>query len=112
VLFDALVLPDGEEAVTRLANDGEVIDFLKDQYRHGKTIWVGPASAQLLGSAGVTGKLPSGNADPGLILGSPVRLKDQISEFMATLGRHRHPGREKDASTVQQPRSNRRRERV
>ena len=48
VLFDALVLPDGEEAVTRLAKDALVIYFRKDHYRHGKTIWVGEASAQLL----------------------------------------------------------------
>jgi catalase len=94
VLFDALVLPDGEEAVTRLAKDGLVIDFLEDQYRHGKTIWVGAASAQLLDIAGVAQKLSSGDADPGLILGPPAQLGDQISEFIAALGKHRHRGRE------------------
>jgi catalase len=101
VLFDALVLPDGEEAVTRLVKDGRVIDFLKDQYRHGKTIWVGAASAQLLDSAGVAQKLPSGDADPGLITGSPARLADQISEFIAALGKHRHPRREEELAVVQ-----------
>lgn len=101
VLFDALVLPDGEEAVTRLAKDGHVIDFLRDQYRHGKTIWVGPASAQLLDRAGVAEKLPSGNADPGLIFGSLGRLEEQMSQFVSAVGKHRHPGRENDAPAVQ-----------
>ena len=38
VLFDALVLPDGAEAVEALAKDGHTLEFLKDQYRHCKTI--------------------------------------------------------------------------
>jgi catalase len=100
VLFDALVLPDGEQAVTRLAKDGRVIDFLKDQYRHGKTIWVGAASAQLLESAGVVRAAPSGHADPGLIAGSLVQLEEQISEFISALGKHRHPGREQHTESA------------
>jgi catalase len=110
VLFDALVLPDGEEAVARLAKDGLVIDFLKDHYGHGKTIWVGEASAQLLESAGVAQRLPSGDADPGLILGSAVRLKEQIAGFMAAMGKHRHTGREKEASAIRPSRARRGRE--
>lgn len=43
--FAALALPDGEQAVTRLASDGHTIDLLKEQYRHGKTVLVGSASA-------------------------------------------------------------------
>jgi catalase len=101
VLFDALVLPDGEEGVSRLAKDGHVIDFLKDQYRHGKTIWVGAASAQLLDSASVTRALPSGDADPGLIFASPARWQDQIVQFIAALGKHRHPGREEQNASAQ-----------
>jgi len=87
VSFDALALPDGEQAVTRLANDGRAIEFLRDQYRRGKTILVGSASAGLLASAGVAEKLPSGKPDPRLILCSPTRFEHQIGDFLASVGR-------------------------
>jgi hypothetical protein len=37
-LFDALVLPDGDEGVAALAQDGHTMEFIKDQFRHCKTI--------------------------------------------------------------------------
>ncbi len=37
-LFDALVLPDGKEAVAALSQDGHTPEFIKDQFRHCKTI--------------------------------------------------------------------------
>ena len=37
VLFDALALPGGESGITELAAQGETIDFIVNQYRHGKT---------------------------------------------------------------------------
>ena len=37
-LFDALVLPDGAEGVAALAQDGHTMEFIKDQFRHCKTI--------------------------------------------------------------------------
>jgi catalase len=100
VLFDAMALPDGEQAVSELAGDGHTIEFIKDQYRHGKTIFVGSASAQLLAEAGIESALPSGAADAGVILSSPARLANQISEFVRAIGKHRHPGREKDPPVV------------
>jgi catalase len=45
VLFDALVLPDGIETVERLSKDGHTLEFLKDQYRHCKSILVLGAAA-------------------------------------------------------------------
>jgi catalase len=53
-LFDALVLPDGEDAVTALAGDGHTMEFIKDQYRHCKTILALGASARLLEEAGIS----------------------------------------------------------
>jgi catalase len=40
VLFDALVLPAGPKAVSTLMADGRSLEFLKDQFRHCKTILV------------------------------------------------------------------------
>jgi hypothetical protein len=36
VLYDALVLPSGADAVTTLGGDGRTLEFIKDQYRHCK----------------------------------------------------------------------------
>ena len=52
-LFDALVLPDGEEAVAGLAQDGHTMEFIRDQYRHCKAILVLGASTQLTAKAGL-----------------------------------------------------------
>jgi catalase len=38
VLWDAMVLPDGKSAVETLLRIGQVIEFIKDQYRHCKAI--------------------------------------------------------------------------
>ena len=92
--FDALVLPDGEAAVAALARDGHTMEFIKDQYRHGKAILVLPASATLLKAAGVSATLPSGEADPGVVSGGDVET------FIAAIARHRHPERETDPPQV------------
>ena len=38
VLYDALVLPDGADAINALRADGRTLEFIKDQYRHCKPI--------------------------------------------------------------------------
>ena len=38
VVYDAVVLPDGEAAVKALLANGQALEFVKDQYRHCKTI--------------------------------------------------------------------------
>jgi catalase len=100
VLFDALVLPDGDAAAGRLASDGHTMEFIKDQYRHGKTIFVGAASAQLLDKAGIAAKLPSGKPDTGVIVSTPALLEEQIGEFISAIGKHRHAGRDQDPPAV------------
>lgn len=88
-LFDALVLPDGEEGVGTLSLDGHTMDFIKDQYRHGKAMLVLPASTVLLEAAGISAVLPSGEADPGLVMSG-----GDVATFIAAMARHRHPERE------------------
>lgn len=89
--FDALALPDGEQAVSCLASDGHTIELLKEQYRHGKTILVGSASAHLLIRAGMGATLPSGESDPRLIFCSPTRFANQIGDFLAAVGKGGRP---------------------
>ncbi len=38
VLWDAVVIPDGDDAVAQLRIGGQVLEFVKDQYRHCKPI--------------------------------------------------------------------------
>ena len=49
VLYDAVVLPDGAEAVTNLSRDGRMLEFVKDQYRHCKPILAMGDAIELLG---------------------------------------------------------------
>src|SRR6185436_11281504 len=97
-LFDALALADGADAVAALAADGHTTEFIKDQFRHCKTILALGASISLLDDAAIPMKLPSGKDDPGLFVGaaSPVMMK----AFIAAIGRHRHPERETDPPAV------------
>ena len=95
-LFDAMVLPDGEAAVTALAKDAHTMDFIRDQYRHCKTILVLGASKKLLAKAGVFEKLGNGESDPGLIFSSGDGAAKAAAAFIKGIARHRHPERETD----------------
>lgn len=67
VLFDAVILADGEDAGTRLATLGQTAEFLVNQYRHGKTVLALGSSAALLPMVGISATLPSGESDPGVL---------------------------------------------
>src|SRR5690606_40019161 len=93
-LFDALVLPDGEAGIQALARDGHTMEFIRDQYRHCKPILVLQASQALLASAGVSPLLPSGDADPGIVVGNDIQA------FFLAIAAHRHHERETDPPAV------------
>jgi catalase len=94
VLFDGLILPGGERATLGLAKSSQALEFLKDQYRHGKTILALGSSATLLEKADISPTLPSGKTDPGVIVAAPGANVGKA--FMAALAKHRHPIREQD----------------
>jgi catalase len=99
VLFDAMVLPGGPIAVGTLAQDGHVLEFLKDQYRHCKTILALGTSNELLEKAGIASTLPSGAKDPGVIADRDgARAMEQ--KFIGAIARHRHPERDRDPPLV------------
>ena len=100
VLFDALVLPDGVDAVERLAKDGHSLEFLKDQYRHCKSILVLGASAKLLKKAGIFETLPSGEPDPGLLVARPSGYDSAVQSFIAAIAQHRHAARDCDPPLI------------
>jgi catalase len=100
VLFDALVLPDGIDAVERLAKDGHTLEFLKDQYRHCKSILVLGAASKLLKKAGIFEVLPSGEPDPGLLVAEPSGYDSVAERFITAITRHRHPERDTDPPLI------------
>jgi catalase len=100
VLFDALVLPDGAKAVATLAADGHSLEFLKDQYRHCKTILALGASSLLLEKAGLAGKMASGKEESGLLRSTSGGGAAQIKAFVVAMGKHRHPARDSDPPMI------------
>jgi len=91
-------LPDGEGAASTLAGSGQALEFLKDQYRHCKTILVLGAASALLGKAGITAELPGGGPDPGLLFQSGN--KHPGPAFIRALAQHRHVARDHDPPMV------------
>jgi catalase len=99
VLYDALVLPDGDEAIKALRADGRTLEFIKDQYRHCKPILSIGASDQLLAACGIDATPPNGQPDRGLIVASDAR-SESVAGFIEAIGKHRHFGRETDPPRV------------
>ena len=85
VVFDGAVVVGGADAVQRLAADGRALEFLRDAYRHGKTLMGVGDGVQVYAAAGID---PDPN-DGGLLLGG-----EDPKAFIAALGKHRHPERE------------------
>jgi catalase len=97
-LFDALILADGQEAVAELAHDGRTMEFIKDQFRHCKTILAIGEASRLLTEAGLPISLDKSLAQggTGLIVANPDDADLAVGAFIDALGRHRHFGREMD----------------
>jgi len=94
VLWDGVVIPDGDGG---LAGLGQAVDFVKDQYRHCKTILSLGAKSALIERAMLPATLPDGSDDAGLLV---ARSGDAADAFIAALARHRHFERETDPPAV------------
>jgi catalase len=100
VLYDALVVPNGREAVKILGNVGQAAEFIKEQYRHCKPILVLGAGQDLVENAGVPMTLPNGDADPGVLHCSDGRIGEALENFTKAIAAHRHFAREMDPPAV------------
>jgi catalase len=99
VLWDAAVLPDGEDGVAALAADGHTAEFLKDMYRHCKPVLAIGAGASLIDMAGLPVDLPSGEPDPGLMAVEQAS-DDEVNAFCEAIARHRVYERETDPPRI------------
>lgn len=96
VLFDALVLPDGNDAVQALAADMDTADFINNQYRHGKAILAMGAGQKLLKMAGVD---VSGSKAQGVVLTDSSGVSGNIAAFIDAIAAHRHLAPKKEPKT-------------
>jgi len=94
-LFDAVIVPDGDAAVDALCKDGQALEYVRDQYRHGKPLMAIGAGMRLLHQAGI----PVDAQDPGLVIVDDAG-RSGISAFVQALEKHRHPERETDPPIV------------
>ena len=90
VLFDAVVLPGGDEAAERLSRNALAVDFVTEQYRHCKPILALGAAQALLEKAGV----PAG--DQGIVRAAAGDATHAVVTFTGLVAKHRHFERETD----------------
>jgi catalase len=90
----------GTDAVDALCLDGHTLEFVKDQYRHCKTILALGDSSRILSKAGIPLTLPSGDADPGLLIEGQGANDTNAHSFIAAIGRHRHVERDRDPPLI------------
>ena len=100
VLYDALVVPSGREAIKTLGNLGHAAEFVKEQYRHCKPILVLGAGQDLVENAGVPLTLANGDPDPGLLHFPDGQFEPALEHFIAAIAKHRHFEREMDPPRV------------
>jgi catalase len=94
VLWDAVVLPDGKDAVKALSVLGYALEFVKDQYRHCKPILAFGASSDLLEGAGIwTTPQPDGQAE-GILYYKEADAAEALDSFAEAIARHRYFERE------------------
>jgi len=89
VLFDAVILPDGEGAAEELRSLGQALEFLKDQYRHCKPILILGAGETVAAAAGIPLDDPTDWA-----------IVRELPAFVAAVGKHRNWDRAIDPPVV------------
>ena len=100
VLYDALVVPGGREAIKILGNVGQAAEFVQAQYRHCKPILALGAGQDLVENAGAPLVLPSGEPDPGVLKFPDRSAEEALEKFIEAIATHRHFAREMDPPQV------------
>jgi len=89
VLFDGVVVPDGEGGADELGALGQALEFLKDQYRHAKPICYLGNGISVLEEAGV----PADDASDWAVVSS-------VDAFLEALARRRNWERQIDPPPI------------
>jgi catalase len=99
VLFDAVALPDGKAAARALAAVGHALEFIKDQYRHGKSMLALRAGTALLDAAGIPAQA-GGAQGAGVIRSESANDRETTKTFIAAIAKHRHFERQSDPPRI------------
>lgn len=94
VLVDAVAVPEGEESLQTLMQDGKAKHYLCQAYRHLKAIALPSHARQLLQAAG----LPDDAADAGLV--TEDSTQKTMKQFLEAMKQHRVWDREEKAMKV------------
>lgn len=98
VLFAAVVLPGGVAAVETLAQHGQALEFLKDQYRHCKTILALGDSRTRLENLGLSLDQLVGHPELGVLVVADDELDPDT--FISAVAKHRHRARDSDPPRI------------
>jgi catalase len=94
VLYDAVIVPDGQAAVDSWSAAGPALEFLRDQYRHCKPMLAIGAAKALFDKADLSTSLPDGSPDNGMIVVGAGDSGNGLIRFQKALGAHRTFARE------------------
>jgi catalase len=100
VLYDALIIPGGREAIKTLGKQGHAAEFVKEQYRHCKPILALGAGQDLVENAGVPLTLSTGDPDPGMLRFPDDHVEEALAQFVEAIAKHRHFAREMEPPPV------------
>ncbi|KZR57698.1 catalase [Pseudobacillus badius] len=90
VIFDALYVAGGKESVAQLKAGQKAAEFIKDAFKHFKTIGAATEGAEILAEAGI----PAGT-EPGVTVARQLEDVQASSEsFISALAEHRHWSRQ------------------
>jgi len=94
------VVPDHEQAAEALDRPGEAREFIGNAYRHCRPILPLGARCGALERTALSSKLPSGEADTGLLMVKHAEVSDALPDFIKAMAMHRHFTRAMDLTPV------------
>ena len=95
VLFDAVYVPGGDDAIAALKNEAQAVEFVVDAFKHYKPIAATGAGVTFLAAAGVTNAKPHPEAGPDAnpqagVVTPKTKGRNVSAEFIAAIAEHRH----------------------
>ena len=100
VLYDAVAIPDGEEAAETLGGLGQALEFIKDQYPALQADIGARRRKNSSGRRGGTDRVTGGRRGSGVLALSDESSADALQKFVASIAAHRHFERATDPPEV------------
>ena len=108
VLFDAVFIPGGDKSIQALQQEDDAVEFVKEAYKHCKTIAATGTGGRFVRMACPGRDLAGGSEhegvqttdDEGLIIGKENDTRGVASKFINAMARHRHWARELKSQPV------------